>query len=169
MTSGTKAPVAISPLILCSMVSATSRGFFSSLGAAMPTVSLRKQAVTNRGRESKTRLRKPGQSSALLRSLGVKIPPRADRADAQQRGDGNACDLRNFMSQVRARRGGVSGRPGCYGGNRPGCGRAPTTGGQGSHSGQQDETSHTREPPPSSEVCKAAHLRPGRLTAVRTK
>ena len=105
MTSGTKAPVAISPLILCSMASATSSGFFNSLGAAMPTRVLEKAGGDqHEGGNPKPRLRKPGQAGALLRSLGVKILPRADGADAQQRGDGDARDLGNRMSQFRARR-----------------------------------------------------------------
>ena len=44
---GTKAPVATRPLILCSMVSATSKGFFNTAGRTMPAESFTKQAPTS--------------------------------------------------------------------------------------------------------------------------
>src|ERR1039458_6254943 len=44
---GTNAPVATRPLILCSMVSATSKGFFNTAGKATPAESFKKQAPTS--------------------------------------------------------------------------------------------------------------------------
>ena len=44
---GTNAPVATRPLILCSMVSATSKGFFNTAGMATPAESFTKQAATS--------------------------------------------------------------------------------------------------------------------------
>ena len=137
MTNGTKAPVAISPLILCARASATSSGFFKSRGAVRPTVSFRKQAVTSTKAGIQNHgLRKPGQAGALLRRLGVKIPPRPDGASAQQRGDGDAGDLGDGMGQLCAWHDCIC-RCGRFRRSRsPSCGWGPAAGGQGNHGGQ---------------------------------
>ena len=44
---GTNAPVATRPLILCSMLSATSKGFFSAAGRTTPPESFTKHALTS--------------------------------------------------------------------------------------------------------------------------
>src|ERR1035438_4322474 len=118
-----------------------------------------------KGGNPEPRLRKPGKASALLRSLRVKISPRANGADAEQRGDSSACDLGNRMSQLDARSYCISGRGRFRRSRSPSGRREPATGGQSDHGGKQDELSHAEETPPFSEICKAARVLAARLAA----
>src|SRR5208282_1385818 len=63
--SGTNAPVATRPLILFSMASSTSKGFFSTAGTAMPTVSLTKHKPTSSSAGTKNQGLEYHESRAL--------------------------------------------------------------------------------------------------------